>query len=155
MQYQEMTDVSTGEKLYKNKLIWGAISAAIFVMASAPQVYAQTSRLTLTASDNCPTPTGKFIHAALFFGVLYFVMKLSASQKWLQMEGKSDGLMAKWAFHATLLFFLVASSDTYRLTNGLISGVSNEFGCPEMKGILIHGLVFMALVVLMMYLPKD
>ncbi|VBB18180.1 hypothetical protein YASMINEVIRUS_1250 [Yasminevirus sp. GU-2018] len=146
---------SASGKSFNSKLIWSAVSAAIFIAVSAPQVYTQTSRITTTASENCPTPEGKFIHAALFFAINYFVMKIASNQKWMNMEGKPDGLLAKYAFYGTLLFFLVSSSDTYRLTGKLISGLANESGCPEMKGVIVHGLVFLVLLVLIMYFPKD
>lgn len=137
------------------KLIWSAIGAAIFMAVSLPQAYNQTSRLTQTINNKCPTPEGKFIHAALFFAVNYFVMKLAASNKWMNMEQKPDALLAKYAFYGTLLFFLISSSDTYRLTGKLFSGVADEYGCPEIKGVLLHGVVFLAVLVLIMFFPKD
>lgn len=137
------------------KIMCSAFAAAIFMLVSLPQTYTYSSKLTPTMTESCPTPEGKFIHAALFFAINYFLMKLAASQKFHGMETKSDGLLAKYAFIGTLLFFLLSSTDSYRLTGKLVSGLANEAGCPEVKGVIVHGLVFLVLLVLMMYFPKD
>jgi hypothetical protein len=34
-----------------------------------------------------------------------------------------------------LIFFLVSSSDTYKLTGSIHNGIANENGCPSMGGI--------------------
>jgi hypothetical protein len=141
------------DKPFNKKLLCSAVAAAIFVAVSLPQVYGQTSRLTRTIDETCPTPEGKFIHAALFFAISYFVMKLMSNYKY--MEGKSDGVLAKHAFYGTLLFFLLSSSDSYRLTGKFVSGLSNEAGCPEFKGIIVHAIVFLVVLVLVMYFPKE
>lgn len=146
--------VSTGPSLNK-KLLVSAVSALFFVAVSLPQVYTQTSRITTTFADSCPTPEGKFIHAAVFFALNYFAMKVGASQKVLGLERKSDGLLAKYAFMGTLLFIALSSTDAYRLTGRAINGLANEYGCPEVKGIIVHGLVFMVVLVLIMLFPKD
>jgi len=150
---------TSDNKPFSKKLLCSAIAAAIFIAVSLPQVYGQTSRLTTTVSlgstieETCPTPEGKFIHAALFFAISYFVMKLMSTYKY--MDSKSDGVLAKHAFYATLLFFLLSSTDSYRLTGKLVSGLSNEAGCPELKGIIVHAIVFMAVLTLVMYFPHH
>lgn len=150
-----LKSVETTITPYNKKLLWSGIGGALFILVSLPQTYTQTGRLTTTSYYNCPTPEGKFIHSGLFFAVNYFAMKLAASQGWLGMEGKSDSLMAKYSLYGTLLYFFLSSSDTYALTNNLIGNTANEGGCPEVKGIMIHGLVYLLLVMFMMYLPKD
>jgi hypothetical protein len=148
-----MSVTTYDDKPLNKKLLCSAVAAAIFVVVSLPQLYNQTSRLTTTIDVNCPTPEGKFIHSALFFAISYFVMKIMSSYKY--MEGKSDGVLAKYAFHGTLLFFFLSSSDTYRLTGKFVSGLANEAGCPELKGIIVHALVFLVVLTLIMYFPKD
>jgi hypothetical protein len=155
IQINDLTLSVAISKTFGAKLFWAAIAAAIFIAVSLPQAYNQTSRVTSTIDANCPTPEGKFIHAALFFAVNYFIMKLASSQGWMGAGLKSDAIHAKYSLYATLLFFLVASSDTYRLTGKLISGLADNNGCPEIKGVIVHGLVFMVLLILMMYLPMD
>lgn len=150
-----MSDTSSNTMTLNKKIMCSAMAAIVFMVVSLPQAYTQTSKLTTTISETCPTPEGKFIHAALFFAINYFLMKLAASQKYYGMETKSDGLIAKYAFTGTLLFFLLSSTDSYRLTGRLFSGLANESGCPEVKGVIVHGLVFLVILVLMMYFPKD
>lgn len=146
-----------------SKKFWCAVAAAVvFVAVSYPDVYNKTSWATSQMSDNyptiegnCPTPSGKFIHSALFFAISYFLMKLCASQGYLRMDPKDDGVMARYAFTGTLLFFVIASSDTYKLTGSLVDGLADANGCPLTKGVLVHALVFMVVLILMMYFPKD
>ena len=149
------------------KLMWSAAAAALFIAVSLPQVYSQTSRVVTTTADMCPTPGGKFIHTAIFFAVSYFLMKLFAGQRLLDIESKAEGvtfragfdkmemMMLKRSFMGALLFFMLSSTDSYRLTQNLVSGVANEMGCPEVKGVLIHGLVFMVIVLLTMTMPME
>ena len=134
------------------KIIISAMVAAVFIIVSLPYVYDQTSKITTTIIELCPSPEGKFIHAIIFFIINYLLMKINNKNG---IESKSDGLMAKYAFMGTLLFFLLSSNDSYKMTGRLFSGIVNESGCPEVKGILIHSLVFLVILVLMMSFPKD
>jgi len=152
----DQTIIVLREPSTNDKLIWSAVGAAIFVLLSLPYTYMQTSRVTTTATlEDCPTPEGKFIHSAVFFAVNYLIMKVMANQRMMNMDMMSDGLMAKYSFYATLLFFVIASSDTYAITGKFISGVTNEVGCPTSKGVIVNGIVFLVILFLMMYFPKD
>jgi hypothetical protein len=137
------------------KVMFGAVAAAVFVMVSCPKVYEQSSKVTTTINDSCPTAEGKFIHTAVFFVVNYVLMKMAPMQKYYTVESISDGLIVKYAFMATLLFFMLSSADSYKLTGRLVPGLANAEGCPEFKGLIVHGLVFLVVLVLMMYFPKD
>ena len=140
----------------KKKLLHASLGACLFVLVSLPQVYSGTNTHFMpTTFDNCPTPAGKFLHSALFFVLNFLVMKYMATNNYLNMANLSDGLLAKYAFIGTLLFFLVSSSDTYMLTHNVYSGLSTPFGCPNLSGVLVHGLVFLVILVLVMYFPKD
>jgi len=147
--------VTPNDMTFNKKLLCSAIAAIIFIVMSLPQAYTQTSRVTTTTVGMCPTPEGKFIHAALFFVIEYFILKIMASQNWMNLQTKSDALLAKYSFYGTLLFFLISSSDAYQLTGKFISNVADEHGCPEVKGVLIHGVVFLVVLLLVMYFPKD
>ena len=71
---------------------------------------------------------------------------LSNSQKWLV------------SFYTALLFLLIASPFMYRVTESLTNlmglNTSND-GCPNMYGLLLHGLVFFLLVRLLMLIPHK
>jgi len=136
-----------------NKIYHSTMAALLFVIVSLPQVYEQTNRFVSTISNNCPTIEGRFIHTLVFFVANYVMMKIMNSYRHAD-ERKSDALMVKYAFYGTLLFFFISSRETYLLTGKLINGLS-ENGCPTIKGIVVHGLVFIAILVLMMSFPKD
>ena len=140
---------------FNKKLMCSAIAAAIFILVSLPQVYGQTDRFISTYAAGCPTSEGKYLHAAVFFALVFALMKLGARLKWSGMEEKSDALHAKYAFYATLLFFVLASTDSYHLSGRLWGGLASESGCPNVTGIIVHGIVFMVVLLLVMYFPKD
>jgi len=140
---------------FRKQLIYSAISALFFIVVSLPDTYKKTTYLTRTntMTDNCPTPEGKFIHTAVFFIINFVMMKIANSYK--QTGELSDGLIAKYSFYGALLFFMLSSSDTYRLTSRVLGGNLGNDGCPNVNGILVHALVFAVVLVLVMSFPKD
>ena len=56
---------------------------------------------------------------------------------------------------AVLLFFIISNPFTYRLTNSLLGGLTGRLadpsGCPTTKGIVVHSVVFGAIVYALMY----
>lgn len=147
MNNQESSQIS-------KKLMCSALAAAIFILVSLPQVYGQTDKFINTFADGCPTSEGKYLHAAVFFGLVFALMKLGAALKWSGMEEKSDAVHAKYAFYATLLFFVLTSTDSYYLSGKLWNGLA-ERGCPNVSGVIVHGVVFMVVLFLVMFFPKD
>lgn len=136
------------------KVTYSALAAVVFMVVSLPQTYQQTDRIPYlnTIEGTCPTAEGKFLHTAVFFAILYFLMK------WLNKSDMSDGVIAKYSFYSALLFFLITSNDTYALTSRLPligDGLTDESNCPTRKGVLVHGLVYLVLLTLVMYFPKD
>ena len=138
-------------KLYRN-LKAAIIPALIFVAVSLPWTYNQTDKLIDTYDDGCPSPEGKFLHTLVFFAVTYFIMKVNKRK---DHSKYSDGLIAKYAFYGALIFFLLSSNDSYKLTGKLVSGLSTSAGCPTLTGVIVHGLVFLVVLVLVMYFPRD
>jgi hypothetical protein len=53
---------------------------------------------------------------------------------------------------AILLFFIISHPLTYRLTDSLVGGVTTMAGVPTTLGLLVHSLVFGAIVYGLMYL---
>lgn len=135
------------------KITYSALSAVVFMAVSLPQTYQRTDNLLnfSTTSGNCPTPAGKFLHTGAFFVILYFLMKF------LNKSNLSDGLIAKYSFYSALIFFLLTSSDAYALTSQLpgVNDLVDLGGCPTQKGVIVHGLVYLVLLTLVMYFPKD
>jgi len=53
---------------------------------------------------------------------------------------------------AILLFFIISHPLTSRLTDSLVGGVTTMAGVPTTLGLLVHSLVFGAIVYGLMYL---
>jgi hypothetical protein len=67
-------------------------------------------------------------------------------------------LKAKYAFYSTLVFFLIANPETFKLTQrtfGTIVSIASDSGCPTPYGFFLHtGLFFLILWALMLF-PRD
>lgn len=67
-------------------------------------------------------------------------------------------LKAKYSFYSTLVFFLVANPETYKLFQKFLGGwvdIASVGGCPTPVGFFLHtGLFFLILWGLMMF-PRD
>lgn len=70
----------------------------------------------------------------------------------------SVALKAKYAFYATLIFFIIANPETFKLTQkalGWITFIADSGGCPSAIGFFIHtGLFFLVLWSAMLF-PRD
>jgi hypothetical protein len=136
----------------RNKVYWSTWAALLFVIVSLPSVYNLTNSSGLdTTSGPCPTSVGKLLHTLVFFLLLFLLMKYFTLKK----SGKTDGLMAKYAFYSALIFFLLSSPEVYSVTRSLYSGIADSNGCPTLVGIMVHGLVFIAVLTAVMYFPND
>jgi hypothetical protein len=68
----------------------------------------------------------------------------------------SEGLKFKYSLYSALLFFLVASPTSFRLTARLFGGaVASKGGCPTAAGFALHTFVFLVALYGLMSLPKD
>jgi len=123
--------------------------AIMFIIVTHPIFYNMTNKLVTTYDNvsNCPTTTGVFLHAVLFFVLNYVFMKIAKSNL-------SNGLMLKYSFYGTILYFLISNKETYKLVNKVIN-VSSLSGCPTNKGILVHACVYFAVLLGVMYFPND
>jgi hypothetical protein len=67
-------------------------------------------------------------------------------------------LKAKYAFYSTLVFFLVANPETFKLTQRLLGGflsIASESGCPTAYGFFAHAFLFFLILWAMMLFPRD
>jgi hypothetical protein len=53
---------------------------------------------------------------------------------------------------AILVFYIISHPLTYRLTNSVLGGLASSSGCPTSLGLIVHSLVFGAVVYGLMYL---
>lgn len=72
--------------------------------------------------------------------------------------GPNLALKAKYAFYATLIFFLVANPETFKMTQnvlGWLLTIADDGGCPTALGFFAHtGLFFLVLWGAMLF-PRD
>lgn len=67
-------------------------------------------------------------------------------------------LKAKYAFYSTLIFFLVANPETFKMTQrvfGWIFAIADGGGCPTSLGFFFHTFVFFLVLWGIMLFPKD
>ena len=68
----------------------------------------------------------------------------------------SEGLKFKYSLYTTLLFFLLASPTSFRVSNRLFGGsVASKGGCPTAVGFALHTFVFLIGLYGLMSLPHD
>jgi len=68
-------------------------------------------------------------------------------------------LKAKYAAYTTLVFFLVANPETYKLMQKLIGHLvtiaNASDGCPTPQGFFIHSALFFTILWSLMLFPRD
>ena len=75
-----------------------------------------------------------------------------------QVNVVNVALKAKYAFYSTLVFFLVANPETFKLTQRLLGGfitMASDSGCPTAYGFFGHALLFFLILWGMMLFPRD
>jgi len=154
----------TKSKTLKQKVLASFASAAIFVIVSHPETYKLTDSLVNTIGgrsvfnnmSRCPTIMGSFIHMIIFFILTYVAMTIRQQFKKDEDDRLPRKLALKYTFYSTLIWFLVANPQTFKLVNSLTGNlVANAGGCPNNTGVMVHSIVYFALLVGVMYLPKD
>jgi hypothetical protein len=135
---------------FNQKLSISAGSAFLFALVNLPMTYKFTSGLTglglYNAATKCPTSLGLIVHALVFFAISYFSMGNAASK----------GIKIKHSLYGTLIFFLLSNPATFKLVNNILGGgVADSAGCPSLFGIVLHALVYCAVLVAVMYLPSG
>jgi hypothetical protein len=74
------------------------------------------------------------------------------------MSTPNAALKAKYAFYSTLIFFLIANPETFKMTQkvfGWIFNVADSGGCPTAIGFFFHTIVFFLVLWAAMLFPKD
>jgi len=67
-------------------------------------------------------------------------------------------LKAKYSFYSTLIFFLIANPETFKMTQsvfGVIITIADRGGCPTATGFFIHTLLFFLVLWAAMLFPQD
>lgn len=53
---------------------------------------------------------------------------------------------------AILLFYIISHPMVYRFTDSIVGGLASSTGCPTTLGLIVHSLVFGAIVYGLMYI---
>ena len=69
------------------------------------------------------------------------------------MTKLSNGLKFKYSLYSTFIFYILSSSQMYKLTSNILP--TSIDGCPTATGLLIHSMVFLVCLYALMLLPKD
>lgn len=139
---------------FNQKLYHAAISSCVFLVASLPYGYGKTNGL-ISAEGDCPTYKSKLLHTLGFFALSLLVMKFMGKCKGNSMEEKPFELMVKYATYASLLFFLLSSTEAFKLTGSLVDGLADPSGCPTLTGVVVHTVLYGGALLGLMCLPTS
>ena len=67
-------------------------------------------------------------------------------------------LKAKYALYSTLIFFLIANPETYKMTHQFLGSffhIASDSGCPTAIGFFFHTTLFFIVLWGIMLFPKD
>ncbi len=68
-------------------------------------------------------------------------------------------LKAKYSFYSTLVFFLVANPETYKLVQKVFGtfgwSLAGPGGCPTPYGLFFHSILFFVVILGLMMFPRD
>jgi hypothetical protein len=68
-------------------------------------------------------------------------------------------LKAKYSFYSTLVFFLIANPETYKLMQNifgsLVGTIAGPGGCPTPLGLFLHTILFFFVILALMMFPRD
>lgn len=70
-----------------------------------------------------------------------------------EYEDYESGDKWRYSLYSALVFLVIANPYTYSLVNGLLGKfvkIANNNGCPTMKGLFIHAVVFTLIIRAMM-----
>ena len=73
-------------------------------------------------------------------------------------QSPNIALKAKYAFYSTLIFFLIANPETYKMTQkalGWLFTVADGGGCPTATGFFFHTTLFFFVLWGVMLFPRD
>jgi hypothetical protein len=73
-------------------------------------------------------------------------------------QGPNMLLKAKYSFYSTLVFFLVANPETFKMTQqifGWLVHIADSGGCPTAAGFFFHSGIFFLILWGIMLFPRD
>ncbi len=125
-------------------------SAAVFAVVGMPQVYKITNNVFPGTVDvtGCPTFVGLIVHTIVFYLISFATMWLAPG---------TVNTKAWNSLQAAGLYAALNNSWTYRFTDRNIGQqiglrLADSRGCPTLTGVIVHALVYAAILVGLMYL---
>lgn len=76
----------------------------------------------------------------------------------VRSSGLNYALKAKYAAYTTLVFFLIANPETYKIMQKFLGGfvtIASEGGCPTPSGFFLHSALFFIVLWSIMLFPRD
>ena len=73
-------------------------------------------------------------------------------------NGLNYALKAKYSIYTTLIFFLIANPETYKIMQKFLGPwitIANEGGCPTPGGFFFHTALFFLVLWSIMLFPRD
>jgi hypothetical protein len=73
-------------------------------------------------------------------------------------ERPNFALKAKYSFYSTLVFFLIANPETFKLMQRMLGGffsIATDTGCHSTYGFFFHTLLFFFVLWGLMLFPRD
>jgi hypothetical protein len=74
------------------------------------------------------------------------------------VAGPNMALKAKYAAYTTLIFFLMANPETYKLLQKFLGGwvsIASDGGCPTPTGFFLQTALFFVILWSFMLFPRD
>jgi hypothetical protein len=142
-----------------NSKNWGKIigasgvSALVFYLVANPKTYALTDNECLrTVENGCPTLVGILVHAVVFALVIRAIMELRKvlNKNNTDEEKVSNDDLWRYSVQGGVFFLVLSLPILYRVTGWVsdkVGTTTSVAGCPNDKGVLLHAVVYMALLV--------
>ena len=129
---------------FVNKLIYASIGTAAFFLLSHPTTYEilNTFLPTKIKVDPCPSPNTRIIQVIIFailmFSILVLLNMFAIHNK------KSIWYFAKQALFATLIFYILSSTEMHTLMADITKRKDSllKDGCPTISAKFFHSILY-------------
>ena len=141
------------------KLAYSIMTVGLMIALANQTTYGFVDKLVgnkgIIALNGCPTVKGHLVHTVIFF-ILLFALMISFNLSKSEQYQRSTWLLAKYSFYGTMLFFIITSTELYKLIGNLTNGATADLnGCPTSSGLLLHSLIYLLMIFGVMFFPKD
>lgn len=130
---------------FNQKLRISVGSGILFALMNSHQLLSYFGKHIISPNTKCLTDFGTIFQVLLFALVTFLSMRTSSIDTLTKLKHTTYG---------ALIFFFVSNPVTYRVTSSILGRwIANATGCPTIYGILLHTLVYIAILIGVMYFP--